>query len=136
MAVTLIRDMKCIQARIGIGRDARPPPCPTPQGDSEIGSLTADGADITDGIDGAGRRRSSKRVAASRESAAHFSRRDTRIESLSRNPFFPPIRVSSHEVALCSVVRIGRSRRGWADTAHTTEDNQRNGEGPEFRQQY
>ncbi len=90
MAVTLIRDMKSTQARIGIRRDARPPSCPTPQGDSGIGSLIADGADITDGIDGAGRGRSSKRVAASRESAAHFSRRDTRIESVSRNPFFPP----------------------------------------------
>ncbi len=36
----------------------------------------------------------------------------------------------------CSVVRIGRSGRGWADTAHTTEDNQRSGEGPKFRQHY
>ncbi len=27
-------------------------------------------------------------------------------------------------------------RRGWADTAHTTEGNQRNGEGLESRQQY
>ena len=36
----------------------------------------------------------------------------------------------------CSVVRIGRFGRGWADTAHTTEDNQRNEEGPKSRQKY
>ena len=32
--------------------------------------------------------------------------------------------------------RFEEMGRGWADTAHATEDNQRHKEGPEFRQQY
>ncbi len=52
-------------------------------------------------------------------------------------PFFIRTPCAPYEVpCFCSVVRIGRSGRGWADTAHTTEDNQRNGEGPKSRQHY
>ena len=32
--------------------------------------------------------------------------------------------------------RFEERGRGWADTAHTTEDNQCRKEGPQFRQQY
>ncbi len=63
--------------------------------------------------------RSSKWVAASRESAAHFSSPEKSDRSIR------PENEAGNEEG-----------RGWAGTAHTTEDNPLNEEGPKIRQQY